>query len=84
LNIEGEEGISAYTCETCRRYLKTIKIPENRGPFLHEEIIMDYLCSGDMDIAAMQNKFVQESVLGTRFTGPDDPHLDFYVQKLTQ
>lgn len=82
LEIEGQNEITAYTCDNCRRYVKCKRIEENITEVPMEEIIMDYLCSGDMDIAAMQNKYVQEPVLLTRFQGPDDQYLDLYLEKL--
>lgn len=82
LNIDGENEISAYTCDKCRRYLKTKRIDENIEVFTIEEILLDYMSSGHVDIASMQNKYVQESVLGTRFLGPNDKHLDSYLLKI--
>jgi|GEM_PF-1649719 len=84
LHIEEEKTISAYTCSKCRRYIKTKIVSDVHHTIKLEEIILDYLASGDLDIAAVQNKFIHESLIGTRFQGPDDKHIDVYLQKLFQ
>jgi FdhE protein len=81
LNIDEEKKVSAYTCNKCRRYLKTKTVSDNHIITI-EEIIMDFLNSGELDIAAVQNKYIHESIIGTRFQGPDDKHIDDYNQKL--
>lgn len=83
LNVDGENEISAYTCDKCRRYLKTKKA-EDKETFSTKEIIYDYLCSGHIDIAALQNKYVQEPVLSTRFQGPLDSNINSYILKSLQ
>jgi len=80
LTIEGEEGISAYTCDSCRRYLKTVKMDRFPDDFKQERILLDFMSSGTLDIAALQNKFLQESILGTRFDGPSDPRIESYIK----
>ncbi len=82
LNVEGENDISAYTCDKCRRYLKTKKIKQEQEDIIKEWPIMDYMNSGFIDIAAMQNKYIQESILGTRFNGPKDKLIDKYLKNL--
>jgi len=82
LNIDGEETVSAYTCDNCRRYIKTVKADNDEIDLSGERPIIDYLNSGFVDIAAMQNKYVQDSLLVTKFSGPDDAHLDEYIHLL--
>jgi len=80
LAIEGEEGISAYTCDSCRRYLKTVRMDRFPNDFPRERILIDFMSSGTLDIAALQNKYLQESMLGTRFDGPMDPRIESYIK----
>lgn len=80
LNIQDDDTIAAYTCDSCRRYLKTGKIESAETDLPDEKLFLDYMSSGMVDIAALQNKYLQESMLGTRFDGPDDPKLDFYIK----
>ncbi len=82
LNVEGEEDISAYTCDNCRRYIKTYRLKSDTADFSNEKPLIDYMTTGFIDIAAMQNKYVQESVLGTKFTGPHDKNIEFYIKEL--
>lgn len=82
LNVEGEDEISAYICDNCRRYLKTKRIESEKIDFSKESPLLDYMCTGFIDIAAMQNKYLQESMLGTRFDGPKDKNIEFYLEKL--
>ena len=84
LNIDGEETVSAYTCDTCRRYIKTVKVDGDAAGITGERALTDYLSSGLIDIAALQNKYVQESLLVTKFSGPEDDHLDAYINLLTE
>lgn len=81
INIEGVEDISAYVCDKCRRYLKTVKVKDEESVYAKKWPVIDYLTSGDVDIAAMQNKYLQEPILATRFQGPLDKHFDLYIQK---
>lgn len=82
LNVEGEDEISAYICDKCRRYLKTKKIEKDTIDFSKNLPIVDYMCSGYIDIASLQNKYLQEPILGTRFNGPNDKHIELYLEKL--
>ena len=79
LNVEGEDEISAYTCENCRRYIKTKKISKDHKLTGYIPI-MDFMNSGFIDIAAMQNKYIQESLLGTRFNGPHDYNIKQFLE----
>ncbi len=80
LNIEGEDEISAYTCDKCRRYIKTRRIEKGHIDINKDMIFYDYMNSGNVDIAALQNKYLQESMLGTRFDGPNDSKIDLYIK----
>ncbi len=80
LNIEGDDAISAYTCDSCRRYLKTGKIENANTDLPEEKLFVDYMSSGNIDIVALQNKYLQESMLGTRFDGPNDHKIDLYIK----
>jgi len=82
LNIKGEDKISAYICDKCRRYLKTIRIKEGEIDFSKELSIIDYMGSGFLDIAAMQNKYLQEPILSTRFENPNDSNIESYLKEL--
>ena len=83
LNIEDEKEVSAYVCEKCHRYLKTIRIKDDDNVYAVKwRAIIDYLSSGDIDIAAIQNKYLKETILGTRFNGPNDPNIELYFNKL--
>jgi formate dehydrogenase maturation protein FdhE len=86
LHLEDETQVSAYTCDNCRRYIKVIKISEETLEFPNEYAIIDYMSSGYLDIAAMQNKYVQESILASRFDGPRDEKIAHYwdQQKLPE
>ena len=83
LNIEDEKEVSAYVCDKCRMYLKTIRIKDDDNVYAVKwRAIIDYLSSGDIDIAAIQNKYLKETILGTRFNGPNDPNIELYLNKL--
>ncbi|OFX62095.1 MAG: hypothetical protein A2046_16800 [Bacteroidetes bacterium GWA2_30_7] len=82
LNIENYNDISAYVCDKCRRYIKTLKIKDEESIYFNQKYIIDYLTTGDIDIAAIQNKYIQESILGTRYTDPNDKNFEKYLQKL--
>lgn len=82
LSIDGNNEVSAYVCDKCRRFIKTIRIGEEESIYANNRYIIDYLTTGDMDLAALQNKYLQESVLGTRYQSPHDEHLEKYLQKL--
>jgi len=79
LNIDGQDEISAYTCDSCRRYLKTRIISKDETDISKETILYDYLASGNLDLAALQNKYLQEWIIGTRFNGPNDKRIDHYL-----
>jgi formate dehydrogenase accessory protein FdhE len=81
LHLEDEMQVSAYTCDNCRRYLKVIKVAEETLDFPNEYAIIDYMSSGYMDIAAMQNKYIQESILASRFDGPRDEKIAHYWEQ---
>ncbi len=81
LHLEDEMQVSAYTCDNCRRYLKVIKVSEETLDFPNEYAIIDYMSSGYMDIAAMQNKYIQESILASRFDGPRDEKIAHYWEQ---
>ncbi|PIV58126.1 MAG: hypothetical protein COS14_11255 [Bacteroidetes bacterium CG02_land_8_20_14_3_00_31_25] len=81
LNIEGEKEVSAYVCDKCHRYLKTIRIKEDDVFAEKWGALIDYLRSSDIDIAAAQKNYIQEPILGTKFHGPEDPHLEMYLNK---
>lgn len=82
LDVEGEEQVSAYTCDKCRRYLKTVKVDSDYIDLSGNRPFLDYLESGPVDLAALREKYVQESLLGTRFDGPGDEKLDHYIYEL--
>ncbi|OFX18048.1 MAG: hypothetical protein A2033_19430 [Bacteroidetes bacterium GWA2_31_9] len=83
LNIEDEKEVSAYVCEKCHRYLKTIRIKDDDNVYSSKwRAIIDYLSTGDIDIAAIQNKYLKETIIGTRFYGPNDPNIELYFNKL--
>ena len=81
LHIEEESAISAYVCKKCRRYLKTKIVSDSTTLFSLKNILMDYLSSGKLDIASVQNRYITEPLLGTRFQGPEDKHINAYLQK---
>ncbi len=70
LNIEGEDEVSAYVCENCRRYLKTVRVDLEYVDLTNGKPLIDYLNASFIDIAALQKSYIQESLLGTRFDGP--------------
>ncbi|MFC2097499.1 formate dehydrogenase accessory protein FdhE [Bacteroidota bacterium] len=80
LNVEGESEISAYTCDRCRRYLKTKKLKTEEEILEEDTPIIDFMNSGYIDIAAMQNKYIQESLLETRFNGPYDNNIKKFLE----
>jgi len=80
LNIEGKDEISAYTCDSCRRYLKTRSISKDNTEISEDMILSDYMNSSHVDIAALQNKYLQEWIIGTRFDGPRDERIDDYLK----
>lgn len=76
LHVEGENSASAYVCDSCKRYLKVIRVEGEKLEFPKETVLVDYMSTGFLDIAAMQNQYIQESVLGTRFEGPGDKKIN--------
>jgi formate dehydrogenase maturation protein FdhE len=83
LNIEGKKKVSAYVCEICRKYLKTVRIKDES--YLYTEklhAIVDYLSSGDIDIAAIQNNYIQEPILSTINHDSNNSHIKLYLNKL--
>ncbi len=82
LNIEGVDNLSVYTCDSCRRYIKTVRVNSEELGLDDDRPLFDYLKTGFLDIAAIQNKYVQESMLTTRFTGAEDEHLREYIDML--
>jgi formate dehydrogenase accessory protein FdhE len=65
LNVEGEESVMAYTCDNCQRYIKAIKVEEDKDVSTKEWAIVDYMNSGFIDIAARQNDYLQVPILWT-------------------
>ncbi len=83
LNIEGEDEVSAYVCESCRRYLKTVRVDLEDVDLDEGKPLVDYLNTSFVDIAALQNNYVQESLLGTRFDGPRSKEFSQYRKLMT-
>ncbi len=77
LEVEGSNEITAYTCDHCRRYIKTKKL-DIMEP-LTEWPIADYILSGFVDLAALQNKYIRESILCSRFESPKDKNIESYI-----
>jgi formate dehydrogenase maturation protein FdhE len=83
LNVEGEERVSASVCENCRRYLKTVSIHRKDIVPVDGKPLIDYLNSSFIDIAAVENRYIQESLLGTRFDGPGSKEFNEYRKLMT-
>ena len=79
LHVEDEDWISAYTCDDCRRYIKTVRVESEKIDFKKEIPMIDYLNSSFIDIAAIQNKYVQDSILGIKFSSPYDKNIEKYT-----
>lgn len=83
LNIEDEKEVSAYVCDKCRMYLKTIRINDDADVYEEKwHAIIDYLSSVDIDIAAIQNKYIQQSLLCVKFMKAKELYIDLYLNKL--
>lgn len=83
LNIDVDDTVSAYVCENCRRYLKTVRIDLEYVELNEGKPIIDYLNSSFLDIAALQNSYIQESLLGTRFDSPESKEYTEYRKLMT-
>jgi hypothetical protein len=77
LKIDGSERFRAYTCESCRRYFKTISGPDAEGIDFDTE----YLSSSGVDLAAGFEGYIQDFVGYAAFDMQDNAASRTYRRK---
>ncbi|MEW6050368.1 MAG: formate dehydrogenase accessory protein FdhE [Candidatus Zixiibacteriota bacterium] len=77
LQVDSSDKFRAYSCDSCRRYLKTIVVPENTMVDLDAE----YLASSAVDITAAFEGYIQDFVGYAAFDMQDNPASQAYRQR---